>query len=69
MVIAGIVIGIRLLEIIKPPKMLPNSKRLIGLISEGLFSLIKITGGNRGCSRRAKKHDSSTINGGQGCSN
>lgn len=31
-----------------PAKILPNARRLIGLIRFGLFSLIEIIGGNRG---------------------
>lgn len=37
-----------------PAKMLPISKRVIGLISKGLFSLIRIREGNRGFPSRAK---------------
>ena len=51
----GIVIGGMLLEMIKPAKMLPIKRRLIELISKGLFSLIKIRGEKRGCPRSAKK--------------
>ena len=40
---------------INPVKRLPISKRLIELISNGLFSLIVIRVGNRGCPRSAKK--------------
>lgn len=35
--------------------MLPIARRLIGLVSKGLFSLMTIVGGKRGCPRRAKK--------------
>lgn len=31
-----------------PARMLPNARRLIGLVRSGLFSLIEINGGNRG---------------------
>lgn len=44
-----------LLEIINPAKMLPIIKRVIGFINIGLFSLIKMRGGNRGFPSRAKK--------------
>lgn len=37
-----------------PAKMLPISRRVIGLISKGLFSLIKTREGNRGFPSRAK---------------
>lgn len=37
----GTVIGGMLLEMIKPAKMLPIKRRLIELISRGLFSLIR----------------------------
>lgn len=55
MVIWGIVIGGMLLEIMNPANRLPISKRLIELIRNGLFSLILIRVGNRGCPRSAKK--------------
>lgn len=48
-------VGVILLEIKNPAKMLPSSRRVIGLISEGLFSLITISGGNRGFPSSAKK--------------
>lgn len=38
-----------------PAKRLPISKRLIELIRSGLFSLMVIRVGNRGCPRSAKK--------------
>lgn len=44
-----------LLEIIKPAKMLPISRRVMGFINSGLFSLIKIKEGNRGFPISAKK--------------
>lgn len=44
-----------LLEIINPAKILPISNRVIGLISKGLFSLIKMREENRGFPSRAKK--------------
>lgn len=44
-----------LLEIINPAKRLPISKRLIELIRNGLFSLIVIRAGNRGCPKSVKK--------------
>ena len=55
MVIWGIVVGGILLEIINPAKRLPISRRLIELIRKGLFSLIIMRVGNRGCPRSAKK--------------
>ena len=54
MVIWGTVVGL-LLEIINLAKRLPISRHLIELISNGLFSLIVIRVGNRGCPRSAKK--------------
>lgn len=54
MVICGIEVGEMLFEIRKPAKMLPTRRRLIGLISSGLFSLIRTSAGNRGCPKRAK---------------
>ena len=44
-----------LLEIINHANTLPISKRLIELIKRGLFSLMIIKVGNRGCPRSAKK--------------
>lgn len=55
MVICGIFIGVRLLVRRKPAKMLPIRRRLIEFIRWGLFSLIRISVGKRGCPRRAKK--------------
>ena len=40
---------------INPVNRLPINKRLIELIRNGLFSLILIRVGNRGCPRSAKK--------------
>lgn len=37
-----------LFEMRKPAKMLPRARRLIELISGGLFSLMVTTGGKRG---------------------
>ena len=54
-VMFDIVIGGMLLEMIKPAKMLPIKRRLIELISKGLFSLIKTRGEKRGCPRSAEK--------------
>ncbi len=54
MVIWGTVIGKILFEIMNPAKILPISRRLIGFIRRGLFSLIKINVENRGCPSRAK---------------
>jgi len=44
-----------LLEIMNPAKRLPISRRLIELIRRGLFSLMVIKVGNRGCPRSAKR--------------
>lgn len=41
-------VGGILCEIMKPAKMLPSARRLIGLVSLGLFSFIMISEGNRG---------------------
>lgn len=55
MVIKGVVIGGILLDRMKPAKILPTSSRLIGLINSGLFSLMVVEGGKRGCPSSAKK--------------
>lgn len=55
MVSWGTVEGIKLWEIMNPATMLPISNRIIEFVSGRLFSLIKITGGNRGFPSRAKK--------------
>lgn len=55
MVIWGVVCGIVFIEMKKPIKMLPRINRLIGLTRCGLFSLIRVSVGYRGCPRRAKK--------------
>lgn len=52
MVIKGVVIGGMLLERINPAKILPTSRRLMGLISAGLVSLMFMRGEKRGCSSR-----------------
>lgn len=44
-----------LLEIINPAKRLPIIRRLMEFIRKGLFSLIVIKVGNRGCPKSAKK--------------
>lgn len=49
MVICGVVIGGKFSEIKNPAKILPISRRLIGLIKRGLFSLIEVKELNRGC--------------------
>ena len=54
-VIRGVVVGGILLVRIKPAKMLPISRRLMGLIDSGLFSLMSARGGKRGCPSSAKK--------------
>lgn len=48
MVVRGVVMGGMLLDRMKPAKMLPSINRMMGLISEGLFSLMVMWGGNRG---------------------
>lgn len=54
-VIWGTVEGGILLEMINPAKMLPISRRVMGFINVGLFSLIRIREGNRGFPSNAKK--------------
>lgn len=54
-VIWGTVEGKILLEIINPAKILPIRRRMMGLISRELFSLIVIRDENRGFPSRAKK--------------
>lgn len=54
-VIRGVFIGGMLLERIKPARMLPINRRLMGLISIGLVSLMFMRGEKRGCSSRVKK--------------
>lgn len=44
----GVLSGGRLKKIINPARILPSARRLIGLIRCGLFSLIVISGENRG---------------------
>lgn len=55
MVIKGVFIGGMLLDRMKPAKMLPISRRLMGLINRGLFSLMVVEGGKRGCPNSVKK--------------
>lgn len=59
----GTVIGGMLLEMIKPAKMLPIKRRLIELISRGLFSLIRTRGGKRGF-LECKEDNSSAVGSG-----
>lgn len=47
--------GRKLDVMINPAKMLPQAKRLIGLITAGLFSLIGESGRNRGAPMVTKK--------------
>ena len=54
MVICGIVVGVMLFEMKKPAKILPSRRRLMGLIKSGLFSLMRMSEGKRGCPNRAK---------------
>lgn len=51
----GKLVGGMLLERRYPAKILPISRRLMELISKGLFSLIEFSEENRGCPIRAKK--------------
>lgn len=51
----GVFIGGMLLDKRYPAKMLPTRRRLIELMSWGLFSLIGDREENRGCPMRAKK--------------
>lgn len=44
----GVLKEIKLDEIINPAAILPQASRLIGLTTEGLFSLIGLRGRNRG---------------------
>lgn len=44
-----------LLEMMNPAKRLPIIRRLMEFIRKGLFSLIVIKVGNRGCPKSAKK--------------
>lgn len=53
-VICGIVIGVILFEMRNLTKMLRTRRCLIGFIKSGLFSLINISAGKRGCPIRAK---------------
>lgn len=55
MVIWGTVVGGMLFEMMNPAKRLPIRRRLMELIKRGLFSLIIIRVGNRGCPKSAKK--------------
>lgn len=55
MVTWGYEVGGIQIEIRNPARMLPTARRLIGFISEGLFSLIVMEDINRGCPIRAKK--------------
>lgn len=55
MVRIGVFIGGMLLDKRYPAKTLPIKRRLIELISWGLFSLIGAREENRGCPMRAKK--------------
>lgn len=55
MVICGSVVGLMLLVSKNPAKILPTRRRLMELMSRGLFSLIKIKGGKRGCPSSTKK--------------
>ena len=54
-VIWGVVIGVMLLEIKNPAKILPSARRLIGLRRDGLFSLIGVRVWKRGWPSRVKK--------------
>lgn len=54
-VIGGALVGGILFERINPAKILPSNRRMIGLISSGLFSLIITRGRNRGFPTNVKK--------------
>ena len=49
-----------MLERINPAKILPINRRLIGLINIGLFSLMFMRGGKRGCP--SKEDNASAVN-------
>lgn len=51
----GVLSGVTFKLMIKPAMMLPQARRLIGLIIKGLFSLIGLSGLNRGCFIDTKK--------------
>lgn len=55
MVRIGVFMGGMLLDKRYPARILPIKRRLIELISLGLFSLIEVREENRGCPMRAKK--------------
>lgn len=55
MVIIGVLRGIMLEVIRRPAMMLPQARRLMGLITAGLFSLIGESDENRGCPIETKK--------------
>lgn len=55
MVIIGVLRGTILEVIRRPAIMLPQARRLMGLITAGLFSLIGGSGENRGCPIETKK--------------
>lgn len=48
MVMMGVLFGVKLREIISPARMLPHARRLMGLITAGLFSLMGESELNRG---------------------
>lgn len=54
MVITCRAVGGMLYEMKNPAKMLPSANRLMGLISNGLFSLMVIAAGKRGLVIRTK---------------
>lgn len=54
MVRTGVFRGRKLEIMISPATMLPQAKRLIGLVMDGLFSLIGLRGRNRGCPRETR---------------
>lgn len=53
-VITGVFCGTMLEVIRRPAIILPHAKRLMGLITEGLFSLMGERGLNRGCPMETK---------------
>lgn len=55
MVITGVLVGRKFEVIRSPAMMLPQASRLIGLITDGLFSLIGAVAVKRGCPMETKK--------------
>ena len=55
MVMTGVLCGKKFEVMINPAMMLPQASRLIGLMTDGLFSLIGDSGRNRGVPIETKK--------------